>query len=222
MDGILIINKPFGPTSHDIVDIVRKIIGVRKVGHAGTLDPFASGLLIILIGKATKLSEEFLRKDKTYLATIILGKESDTYDRTGKIKFVNNKKPTLLEIKKILKQFIGETNQIPPIYSAIKIKGKKLYEFARKGEKIKIPARKVIIYSIKLLKYKYPELEIEVKCGSGTYIRSLAADIGKKLKTGAFLKELERIQIGEFSIEKSVGLKDLSIKNIKKCLKPLA
>jgi tRNA pseudouridine55 synthase len=217
MDGILIINKPTGPTSHDIVSYVRKITNTRKVGHAGTLDPFAGGVLIILIGKSTKLQSKFMEMDKTYVGTIKLGEISDTYDITGKIKMQKSKcKINENEIRKILKQFIGETKQVPPIYSAIKIKGETAYKMARRGEKPKLKSRKIKIYGIKLLNYNWPHLKIEIKCGKGTYIRSLAHDIGKKLGCGAYLEKLTRTAIGKFNIENSIKPEKLNLLNLPK------
>ncbi|MBU2564090.1 tRNA pseudouridine(55) synthase TruB [Patescibacteria group bacterium] len=203
---ILNIYKPQGPTSHDIVDKVRKILKIKKVGHAGTLDPFAQGILLILTEKDTKKQSKFLNLDKTYIGTLELGKISDTYDIEGKIQKIDCNIVERKKIEKILKRFIGKIKQTPPIYSAIKIKGKKAYELARKGQKPKLKKRKINIYNIELLKYKWPILEIKVKCSKGTYIRSLANDIGKKLKTGAYLKKLIRTEIGEFKIEDSINL----------------
>lgn len=244
MNDILNIYKPAGPTSHDIVDKIRKIIsrpkaygtpsrqrrgGVKiKVGHAGTLDPFAEGVLIILIGKATKLQSKFMTMPKTYIGTLKLGWISDTYDKTGvKSKCQNpnySKSISKAQISKILKTFIGEIKQMPPAYSAIKIKGKKAYELARKGEKPKLKPRKVKIYNIKFLNYNWPFLEIQVKCSKGTYIRSLTHDIGQKLSCGAYLEKLIRTEIGKpaphllkkgvgFNIKNSIKLKDLNSKN---------
>ncbi|MBU3922929.1 tRNA pseudouridine(55) synthase TruB [Patescibacteria group bacterium] len=203
---ILNIYKPQGPTSHDIVDKVRKILKIKKVGHAGTLDPFAQGILLILTEKDTKKQSKFLNLDKTYIGTLELGKISDTYDIEGKIQKIDCNIVERKKIEKILKRFIGKIKQTPPIYSAIKIKGKKAYELARKGQKPKLRKRKIQIYNIELLNYKWPILEIKVKCSKGTYIRSLANDIGKKLKTGAYLKKLIRTEIGEFKIEDSINL----------------
>lgn len=230
ISGIINIYKSTGPTSHDIVDRIRKIIkpllfstneALRRkrlrIGHAGTLDPFAEGVLIILIGKATRLQSKFMDMPKTYTATLKLGVTSDTYDKTGvKLQTPNTKSQTISKpkIQNILKNFIGEINQMPPDYSAIKIKGKKAYELARKGIKPKLKPRKVKIYKIKLIKYKWPYLEIEVRCGKGTYIRSLAHDIGKKLGCGAYLEELTRTKIGKFSIKNSVKLEELDTKNL--------
>jgi len=167
ISGILIINKDPGPTSHNIVDKIRKITGIKKVGHAGTLDPFAEGILIILIGQATKLQPKFMKMPKTYVATLRLGATSDTYDKTGIIKIqdtrYNNQTITNIQIQNALKTFIGEIEQTPPAFSAIKIKGKKAYELARKGIKLKLKPRKVKIYDVERRKYQWPRLEIKVK-----------------------------------------------------------
>jgi len=217
MNGFLIINKPSGPTSHDIVNKIRKITRVRKIGHAGTLDPFAEGILIILIGKATKLQSKFMEMNKTYVGTLKLGEISDTYDITGKTKSQKSKvKINENKIKNILKIFLGEIKQTPPIYSAIKIKGETAYKLARKGIKPRLKPRKVKIYSIKLLEYEWPDLKIKVKCGKGTYIRSLAHDIGKKLGCGAYLQKLTRTKIGKFNIKNSIKLEKLNSFNLPK------
>jgi len=221
ISGILIINKPAGPTSHDIVDEIRKISGIKQVGHTGTLDPFAEGLLIILVGKATKLQSHFMNMNKTYLAALKLGKTTDTYDITGiKSQITSTKLQTITksQIQNILNTFIGEIEQMPPAFSAIKIKGHKAYELARKGIKPNLQSRKVKIYDIKILDYKYPKLEIEVKCGKGTYIRSLAHDIGQKLNRGAYLEKLVRTQIGKFDIKNSVKMSKLTSNNWQKYL----
>lgn len=221
MDGILNIYKPSGPSSHDIVAKIRKITGIKKVGHAGTLDPFAQGVLIILIGSATKLQSKFMNMDKTYVATLELGAISDTYDKTGRIKKTKGTKGiTKRKLKGVLRDFIGEIKQTPPAYSAIKIKGKKAYQLARRGEKVKLKPRKVKIYNIKVLDYKYPRLKIEVRCSKGTYIRSLANDIGQKLSTGAYLEKLIRAEIGDFNIKNSVKLDKLNSRNWTKKIIP--
>ena len=227
MNGILVINKPIGPTSHDIVDKVRHITGIKQVGHAGTLDPFAEGVLVILIGLATKLQSKFMEMPKTYVATLRFGATSDTYDKTGSIKMCEAQPHTSkVKIQKILKQFIGEIEQMPPVFSAIKIKGKKAYELARKGIKPELKPRKVKIYDIQCRKYRWPAsrrratasrggpyLEIEVKCGKGTYIRSLAHDIGQKLFCGAYLEKLVRTEVGKFNIKNSVKINKLTSNN---------
>lgn len=217
-EGFILINKPKGMASFGVVAYLRKITGIRKIGHAGTLDPLASGLLICAIGRsATKKIDIFLKQDKTYLAEIELGKVSDTYDAEGKIKKINFKnKPTRKEIEKVLQMFIGEINQMPPIFSAKKIKGKKAYELAREGKMVKLKKNKVKIYQIKIIFYKFPFLKIKINCGSGTYIRSIAHDIGKKLKTGAVLTGLVRESIGKYSLKKSLELEKLDLEKIEK------
>jgi len=206
--GIYNIFKPAGPTSHDIINQVRKMSGEKRVGHAGTLDPFAEGVLIVAVSREyTKKLGQFLKQDKTYRTTVRLGAESDTFDLTGKIKNIDVKqKPSKKEILKTLDKFIGEIEQIPPSFSAIKIKGKKAYELARKGIVPNLKPRKVKIYSIKILKYKWPYLEIETKVSSGTYIRSLAHDLGQTLKIGGYLEKLVRTKTGSFNLQKSLRL----------------
>jgi len=203
--GFIIVNKPSGPTSHDIINKLRRITGIKKIGHAGTLDPFASGLLIVAIGReATKNINEFVKLDKEYSATLRLGATSDTYDRTGRKLEVKSKKVKKEMIEKVLEKFVGRQKQIPPMYSAKKVGGKKLYELARKGIEIKRELADVEIFDIKFINYKPPFLKIRVRCSSGTYIRSLAHDIGEKLGCGAYLEELERTGIGVFKIKNSV------------------
>lgn len=209
---MLLINKPSGPTSHDIVDEVRLIMNKRRVGHTGTLDPFAEGLLIILVGREeTRQQAKFLNMDKIYEATITLGEERNTGDVTGYKIQTNSKSqiPNLNKIEKILKKFEGKQMQIPSQFSAKKIKGRKAYELARKGEKVKLKPKKIKIYYIKLLNYKYPELKIKTKVSSGTYIRALARDIGRMLNTGAYVKELKRTQIGKYKLKKAKTLEEL-------------
>lgn len=213
--GFILIDKPSGVTSHDVVDKLRTITGERKIGHAGTLDPLAAGLLILGIGsRATKRLSKFLKLDKQYLAKIKLGASSDTLDKEGKIKIKKIEKiPKRTEIQNIIQNFVGEIEQIPPLFSAKKIKGEKLYRLARKGIKIKPQPQKVKIYKIEILDYKWPYLEIKVFCSSGTYLRSLANDIGEKLSCGGYLEELTRIKIGDFSIENAIKLEKINSKN---------
>jgi tRNA pseudouridine55 synthase len=213
--GFILINKPTKITSHDVVDTLRRITGIKKIGHAGTLDPFATGLLILGIQREfTRRLSFFQKKDKEYIATLKLGAESDTFDKDGKILEREVKKiPEKKEIEKILKSFLGEVEQAPPAFSAKKIGGKKLYELARRGIKTEIKPQKVKIYEISVLEYHFPYLKIKVKCSSGTYIRSLASDIGKKLGCGAYVEELVRTKIGEFSIENAVELSKLNPQN---------
>lgn len=206
--GFLLVNKPAGPTSHDIVNKLRRIIGIKKIGHAGTLDPFADGLLLIAVGReATCEISQFVKLDKEYIATLKLGAVSDTYDCTGKIQLTtNNLQLTKEKINKVLKSFIGKQEQIPPMYSAKKINGKKLYELARKGIEIERQPSQVEIYKIKDIKLVDSRLSFVVSCSSGTYIRSLAHDIGQKLKIGAYLEKLTRTKIGKFKLTDAIEL----------------
>jgi tRNA pseudouridine55 synthase len=212
-DGILLIDKPMGWTSFDVVAKIRgtrraafKAQGIAptkrqlRVGHAGTLDPFATGLLIILLGDATKRSDEFLKQDKTYEATVTLGATSSTGDLEGDITPVSDAKPNDEAIQATLSRFTGPITQIPPAYSAIKINGQRAYKLARKGQDIEIPSRQVTIHALEVLSYEYPELKIRTHVSSGTYIRSLAQDIGEALGTGAYCNELRRTQIGDMDI----------------------
>lgn len=216
---LLLIDKPKGITSHDVVDEVRKIAKEVKVGHGGTLDPKATGLLIIGVGKEStkKLGELTKSASKEYEAEIYIGAETDTDDSEGKIvtKAKGVLPPGENEIRLILTTFLGDQEQLPPKYSAIKIKGKKAYELARSKKSFKLKPRKVTIYSIKLVDYQYPTLKIITKVSSGTYIRSLARDIGKKLGMGAYLKNLRRVKIGDFDIKSAKKLNDLNKKNWK-------
>lgn len=216
---ILLIDKPAGLTSFGVVARVRRKltqeIGRKiKVGHAGTLDPFATGLLILLIGKATKKAEEFLKLDKVYEATIRLGAISTTGDPEGEIQ--ESKKltdpPLKTKVETVLKSFVGKIEQIPPSFSAIKINGQRAYKLARRGEKIQMPTRKVQIYEIKILEYSYPILKISCHVSSGTYIRTLAEDIGKKLGVGAYTTQLRRLKIGDWTVKEAKTLEELEIK----------
>lgn len=208
---IIPINKPAGITSHTVVNKLRRFYGIKKIGHAGTLDPFATGVLILLVGRdSTKRSQELMKQNKIYITKLKLGYISDTYDKEGIIQEYNIQKiPTRVEIDQIVASFVGEISQIPPMYSAIKINGRKMYELARKGEHIDIPARNVTITSIDILEYTYPYLTLDISCSSGTYIRSLGYDIGIKLGTGAYLTQLERRKSGEYSIDNCYNLDTL-------------
>ncbi len=212
-DGILIIDKPEGITSHDVVARCRRILKTKRIGHTGTLDPFATGVMVVLVGKATRLAQ-FLDKDsKSYEAIVRFGFETDTGDRTGspKSEVQSPKFVSIDEIENILKDFRGEIKQTPPMYSAKKVAGKKLYELARQGIEIERKPVKVMIYQLEILNLK-PEtlnLKIKVVCSAGTYIRTLAQDIGRKLDTGAHLAELRRTNAGNFEIAKAVTLEKL-------------
>lgn len=200
-EGIYLINKPRGRSSFSIVAQVRRLSGIKKVGHAGTLDPEAEGLLIVLVGKDfTRQAEKYSKLDKTYKFTIKLGENSTTDDEEGEKQLVSDRKPTLEEIESVTKDLTGEINQTPPVYSAIKIDGQRAYKLARKGEKVDIPERKVNISKFEILKYKYPYVELEADVSSGTYIRSLARSIGEQLKTGAYCTQIVRTRVGEFEL----------------------
>lgn len=207
-NGILNIDKPQGITSHDVVDIVRKIFPGIKVGHTGTLDPIATGVLPICIGKATKLSDELLSENKVYKVKMLLGVETDTYDITGKIVFANTLNEDEIYIKERIKRFIGKSSQIQPIYSAIKIKGKKAYEYARNGENVSLKPREIEIFNIDDIDVNLRKRQVSfvVSCTKGTYIRSLVHDIGIKLGCGATMIELKRLKTGDFDINDSIDL----------------
>lgn len=215
MEGIFAIYKPKGPTSHDIINEIRKITGVKRVGHAGTLDPLAEGILIIAIGREnTKNLHLSVKSEKEYICDIKLGETSLTGDEEGPVTTVSERKPSLAEINKTISEFKGNIMQKPHKFSAVKIKGKKAYEIARKGKEPKIEPKMVTINEIEILKYEYPSLSIRVVCGPGVYIRSLTEDIGKKLSTGAYLKSLKRTRVGDFTKEKSLSINEF--KNILK------
>lgn len=210
---MILIDKPAGISSFGVVAKVRGYLRNEcghkvKVGHTGTLDPFATGLLILLSGKMTKKSNEFLKLDKEYIADLKLGFKSSTGDPEGEIEKVDDRVPDAKEIEDILQTFIGEIEQIPPKYSAIKINGQRAYKLARKGVDFEVPMRKIRIYNIEVLKYEYPRLAIRCQVSSGTYIRTLAEDIGLKLGVGAYLTALRRTKIGEYSVDKTRTLKD--------------
>lgn len=206
MNGYLLIDKPKGWTSFDVVakvrSLARQATGNKKikVGHAGTLDPMATGLLIVLVGSATKEQDSFMKQDKVYQAEITLGYKSDTYDAEGQLAHVSDEILDTKVISDAVRSFVGDIEQIPPAYSAIKIKGKKAYELARKGVTPEIKPRKVTIYSIDDIKYEYPKLGFDVHVSSGTYVRSLANDIGTKVNLGAYLSSLRRTKIGDYKI----------------------
>ena len=213
MDGILIVNKTKGCTSHDIVYQVKKIVN-KKVGHTGTLDPMATGVLPLLIGKGTLCSKYLINHDKVYRVKLQLGQKTDTLDSEGIIIEERQVTDDMIEKEKIeeaLKNTTGKQEQIPPMYSAIKVKGKKLYEYARKGEKIERKPRKIEIYNMELIKIdkKKRQIEFKVNCCKGTYIRSLCEDIASKLNTVGYMCELERLQVGKFNIADSITLEEL-------------
>jgi tRNA pseudouridine55 synthase len=211
-DGIILIDKSEGVTSFNVVKALRKILGLTKVGHAGTLDPFASGLLIILLGQGTKLSPYLMAGERRYLASIRLGVETDTLDPTGHI--VRRKPIPMLtseEIEKSILKFVGKINQVPPAFSALSVKGKRAYKLARKGIKVQLPERVVKIHSLEIISIEMPVITIEVACSGGTYIRSLASDIGKRLSSVAHLSSLRRLSCGPFNVMDAIDFKEITL-----------
>ena len=219
--GLILVNKPVGITSFKLVYIIKKKLNVKKVGHCGTLDPLASGLMIVLVGKYTKLQEKFMKQDKVYLATIKLGIRTDSGDLDGKIisqsDYSHIKK---IDIKKALNSFVGKISQIPPMYSALKVNGKKLYELARKGITIERKSREITIYNIDFLDFKKDTFSIRIKCSSGTYIRTLAEDIGKKINTDTVLINLVREEIGNYKLSSAINIDDIK-QNDNSCLQQI-
>lgn len=215
-DGILLIDKPSDMTSFGVVARVRRVLTQRankkvKVGHTGTLDPFATGLMILVIGKECKNAGHYTKLDKVYESTFRLGQMSTTGDPEGEVSEVSDRQPTLEEVERALAQFTGEVSQRPPIFSAIKINGQRAYKLARNGEEVEIPLRTVTVYSLDLIDYSYPNLTVRAHVSSGTYIRSLAVDIGDVLKTGAYCTDLRRLSISEWKVSDAQQLSDLGI-----------
>ena len=245
MDGIILIDKPSGWTSFDVVAKVRGMIrretgqksaGRRtKVGHTGTLDPLATGLLVLVVGKYTKLVPELSKADKTYEVTMKLGETSTTGDEEGEKTKVSDAHPSIGQVIEALEQFVGEIEQVPPAYSAVKVNGQRAYKLARAGKEVKIEPRKVKIYEIKpghkidknntegrtldRSWYAYPEVRFTVKVSSGTYVRTLVEDLGTKLGTGAYMTVLRRTEVGEFNLGQSLGMENLSIDKVAEHLK---
>jgi len=211
MDGILIVNKPQGITSHDVVDFIRRRFRIKKVGHAGTLDPLATGVLVMLIGRATKISGKLTAQDKEYEVIMTLGKRTDTGDADGKVICENDNYASIGEdrILEVFDKFVGEISQIPPMTSAVKYKGKKLYELARKGIEVERPARTVTIRSLSLVNYRSPDIELNVQCSKGTYVRVLCDDIGLVLGCGGYVSKIKRLKSGDFAIEDAIGFDKL-------------
>ena len=211
MEGIVVVNKPPGMTSHDVVHRVRKIFNMRRVGHAGTLDPLATGVLVVLLGKATKLFNRFVEFDKAYRATLRLGTRTTTADIMGK---VLEQKPfahvTRAQVEKIFTQFIGEQEQMPPMVSALKFQGRRLYALAREGKEVARTPRKIRIMELKILDFSNPEVQFFMECTKGTYVRKFAEDAGELLGCGACISQIERTKVGPFTIEQSVALENLN------------
>ena len=222
MFGFLNIYKPKDITSHDVVSYLRRVTKIKQIGHTGTLDPFAEGVLPVCIGKSTRLIE-YLSDDKAYIATVQFGKTTDTYDIEGEVLSESDIKVKEDELLSALTKYHGEIEQIPPKYSAIKVNGKKLYEYARAGVEVEIKSRKVIIEEIKLLSFdsNLQAAEIYIKCSKGTYIRTIGYDLGQDLGCGAYLSGLKRVQAGDFSVEDSIPLYDLkTVEDVEKNLIP--
>lgn len=208
MDGILLVNKPSGMTSHDVVNRVRKILKTKKVGHCGTLDPDATGVLVLCIGKATKALQFLMSEDKEYIATLSLGILTDTYDSSGTV--LEEKAYEGIEnVEDVFLSFLGKQKQMPPIYSAIKVNGKKLYEYARNNEKVEIQPRDIEIFDIKLLNHIENELTFQVQCSKGTYIRSLCVDIARELGYPGHMSKLIRSRSGHFDLSSCFDLNDI-------------
>ncbi len=211
-DGILPVYKDAGMTSHDVIYCLRKILGRQKIGHTGTLDPMASGLLLICLGRATKLTQFLTEWDKVYQGELTLGRTSDTLDGDGTIE-IGGFVPELTHdsITEVLNEFTGLINQKVPAYSAVKVAGKELYKYARKGIEIDSPEREVLIKSIEIIDYAKPHLTLKIACGKGTYIRTLADDIGKKIGCGAYLSKLERLKVDKHSVDKALSLAEVEL-----------
>lgn len=209
LKGILNVNKEKGISSARVVSLVRRALGMKKVGHTGTLDLEASGVLPIVLGKATRVSDYMMTKDKVYETELILGAKTDTLDAAGKILEESDKEVTKEEFLQVMNTFKGEIEQIPPMYSALKVNGKKLYDLAREGIEIERKKRKVNIYDIELLFFAFPKATIRVTCSKGTYIRTLVDDIGEKLGSLAYVNELKRVRVGDFDIKDSIKSGDL-------------
>lgn len=224
MDGLLLIDKPIDWTSFDVVAKVRGTLrqaglSKPKVGHTGTLDPLASGLLVLVLGSYCKRAQEFSKLDKTYQLTARLGQTSTTGDAEGQKTDVSNIKPTRNQIDAALKRFLGSIEQVPPVYSAIKVNGKRAYELARQGKAPKLAARPVTIHEFTDVDYDYPELKMTVSVSSGTYIRSLVEDLGQALETGAYTAALRRTTVGQYRLDEAIGLDGLSAEHIEAALR---
>lgn len=216
MEGIVVVNKPNGLTSHDVVAKVRRKFNMKRVGHAGTLDPMATGVLVVLLGKTTKLFDKFVSFDKGYRATMVLGMLTDTADTCGK---TIEKRPydniSEEQFQEVLLQFKGEIEQVPPMFSALKFNGKKLYELARQGIEVERKPRRVHIYRLEMEVFNPPNVQIYMECSKGTYVRQLAEDIGKALGCGACISQIERTQVGQFNIDDSISLEELNESHIR-------
>jgi tRNA pseudouridine55 synthase len=219
--GLLNINKPAGVTSRDVVNHVQRLIRPTKIGHAGTLDPLATGVLVLCLGPATRLIQYVQQLPKRYIATFLLGRQSDTEDIDGTIAELPDARiPTTDEINAALPQFVGAIQQQPPAYSAIKVKGQRAYKLAREGRQVELDSRPVTIHGIELASYEYPELVLDVRCGSGTYIRSLGRDLARQLGTAAVMSALVRTEIGPFLVGRATELQQINAGSLEELLLP--
>ena len=217
MDGVIVINKPQGITSHDVVSFVRRKFRMRRVGHAGTLDPLATGVLIILVGRATKLFSRFESFDKAYRATLKLGMVTHTADIHGNVLFEKScDAVTQEQVESVIAKFTGDIEQTPPMVSAVKVKGKRLYNLARQGIEVERKPRKIHINLLRLVKFFSPLVEFYVECSKGTYVRQLAHDIGEALGCGACITQIERTKVGPFAIQEAVTLEDLNESHVRR------
>lgn len=221
MDGVINVLKPKGITSFDVVRDIRKIAKIKKVGHTGTLDPLASGVLPVCIGKATKIVDYIMEGTKTYRVEMKLGTTTDTYDREGTVLEEKEVSVSFIEVEKAIEKYKGNIEQVPPMYSALKINGQKLYDLARKGIEVEREARKIQIHDICILSIDLPYIIFDVKCSKGTYIRSLCFDIGNDLGSGAVMWNLERLEASPFNIKEAIKLEDLNEENIKQFITPI-
>jgi tRNA pseudouridine55 synthase len=210
ISGVLVVDKPVGMTSHDVVQAIRKGSNIRRAGHTGTLDPRASGVLVVLVGPAVRLSEYVSASDKRYQAVLMLGTTTDTYDADGKTTSSSPVDVTEEQFDTELQKFVGQIEQVPPPYSAVKVQGRKAYEMARKGEEVELEPRIINVYSLELLEWAPPEVVIDVNCSSGTYVRSLVNDLGERLGCGATLTGLRRTKSGRFTLRDAVPLRKLN------------
>lgn len=216
MDGLLVVNKPKGWTSFDVVAKIRNKLGVKKVGHTGTLDPMATGVLVLCLGKATKMAEQISAQDKEYVAEITFGATSNTDDAEGGLKETKNPKPlSQSEVETALRSFEGEIEQMPPQFSAKKVGGKRAYKLARQGKTVELTPSKITIHELELTGYQWPILKLRILCSKGTYIRAIARDLGQLLGCGAYLSALERTQVGNFKIAQAQAIEDISAESVK-------
>ena len=218
--GFLNINKPSGPTSRRVVDRVVQVIAPCKAGHAGTLDPLASGVLIVAVGKATRLISHVQQQKKQYRGTFVLGQESDTDDITGDVQFTKTDPFERKQLESILPKFLGRIQQVPPRYSAVHVNGHRAYRLARKGETPELQPREIEVFRIELTRFEFPEFELEIECGSGTYVRSIGRDMGRLLGCGAVMTELVRTQVGQFDLKSALDLADLDTRTVSEKLHP--